>query len=177
MSKYESLVRIARYRMIQERGGQSCRLARKKCPCSVPIPGSYHSSGRAAGEFAGHPSGAPPDVARDRNVPETGYTELTRRSRIPRAQEKEGRRSTAIRGRGRRLYVKWIRQRYASSRWIAFPVLPIPRLRPDPARSSHLLGTGSRILAGSLSAKAPVALIASSKSKLIDEFRRRVARK
>lgn len=37
---------------------------------AVPVPGSCHSSGRAAGEFAGHPSGAPPDVARNRNVPD-----------------------------------------------------------------------------------------------------------
>lgn len=59
--------RNGRYRMIQERGG-SCSAGSKEMP--VPVPGSCHSSGRAAGEFAGHPSGAPPDVARDRNVPD-----------------------------------------------------------------------------------------------------------
>lgn len=58
------------------------------------------------------------------------------------------------------------------------PRFSFPHLGPGPARSSRLLGTGS--VRGSWRArlaKAPVALIASSKSKLIDEFRRRGARK
>lgn len=63
--------------------------------------------------------------------------------------------------------------------------LPSPRF-PFPARETPLgpgavfLSSRNRIVRGSwqaLLAKAPVALIASSKSKLIDEFRRRVVRK
>lgn len=105
----------------------------------------------------------------------TGYTELIRRPRIPGPQEEDERRSTAIRGRGRWLYVKWIRQRYASSRWIAFPALLTILFPAVRVVRRRLLGTGS--VRRSLQAKAQVALIASSKSKLIDEFRRRVARK
>lgn len=109
----------------------------------------------------------------------TGYTELTRRPRIPGEQEEDERRSTVIRGRGRWLYVKWIRQRYASSRWIAFPAL-LTILFPGSGaltRTVVVVFSEQVSIRGSLQAKAQVALIASSKSKLIDEFRRRVARK
>ena len=106
----------------------------------VPVPGSCHSSLRdeqLGNSRATHRARLP--TSRGIETFPTGYTELTRRPRIPGAQEKEGRRSTAIRGRGRRLYVKWIRQRYASSRWIAFPALLIPRPSRDRARRGLLV--------------------------------------
>lgn len=109
----------------------------------------------------------------------TGYTELIRRPRIPGPQEEDERRSTAIRGRGRWLYVKWIRQRYASSRWIAFPALLtvlFPRSRPRLVPSSVVVFS-EQVPTEDPCRLKQVALIASSKSKLIDEFRRRVARK
>lgn len=151
--------------------------ARKKCPSPSPRPPAILWDEQLGNSRATHRARLL--TSRGIETFPTGYTELTRRPRIPGAQEKEGRRSTAI--RGRRLYVKWIRQRYASPRWIAFPALPVPRPGgpgPGAARSSRLLlGTGSSVDPGRLPAKAPVALIAFSKSRLIDEFRRRVARK
>jgi len=151
----------------------SAWLARKKCPSLGPAILRDEQLGNSR---ATHRVRLP--MSRGIETFPTGYTELTRRPRIPGAQEKERRRSMTIRGRGRRLYVKWIRQRYASSRWIAFPALPIPR---SGTRSGAVFSSSrNRIVRGSWQAhpaKAPVALIASSKSRLIDEFRRRVARK
>lgn len=160
--------------MHEERGGSpgSERNAR-----SPSLLSSY--PGRAAGEFAGHPSGVLPDVVRDRDVPDRlqGIDSSLANSRCARKGGKEARRRYG--DADRRLYVKWIRQRYAISRWIAFSVCPpdeaVSRVRSLSSRNKIVRGRpcSVRFRARSIA----VALIASSKRGLIDEFRRRVARK
>lgn len=91
---------------------------------------SFPSCAGHDGEFAGHPSGALPDVARGiGNVPDRLHGIDSSPREFPARKKQEERRSTAIRDARRRLYVKWIRQRYASSRWIAFPSPCLPFIR------------------------------------------------
>lgn len=180
MSRRPLLLSCARYRARYDSGirGGPCLLGSEGTLVSF-LRVSYHSTRaeRAAGNS--RPTHrARFSTSRGIGTFPTGYMELIRRPQIPGTQEEEERRSTTIRERGRRLYVKWIRQRYVSSRWIAFPVLsPLPSPSAEPDLVAVFSEQDCPTIPQALPTKAPVALIASAKSRLIDEFRRRVARK
>lgn len=150
--------------------------ARKKCPSPSPRP-PLPFFGTSSWGIRGPPIGR---VSRRREESKRSR-QVTRNWLV--AREFPARKKRREEGRRRYGDADGFMLNGLDSGMRALDGLPSPRFpfpaQEDraPARSSRLLGTGSSVNPGRLPAKVPVALIAFSKSRLIDEFRRRVARK
>jgi len=105
----------------------------------------------------------------------TGYTELTRRSQIPGAQEEEGKKMDRDAGNGG-FMLNGLDSGMRFLDELPSPTSPAP-LRPRSSSRNEIGGRSKGERVSLAPDRIGVALIASSKSGLIDEFRGRVARK